>query len=104
MTTTVNGVEPGLVGDFYNFEGLLSDEERKTLRNPRPSLRDEIKPLVNEAWAKAEFPFELIDKFATSGLGGLDYEGYGEHKPAATNMLSGMLAVGLGRLGPAVRG
>jgi glutaryl-CoA dehydrogenase len=102
MTTTVNGSQPGLVGDFYNFEALLSAEERKILRKARTFLRDEIKPLVNEAWAKAEFPFEMIDKFATSGLGGLAYEGYGEHKPAASNMLSGMLAVELARVDPSV--
>src|ERR1700758_5382382 len=91
MTTTVNGQQTGLVGDFYNFEALLSEEEHKILLKARTFLRDEIKPLVNEYWAKAEFPFEMIDKFATSGLGGLAYEGYGEHKPAVSKLLNGLL-------------
>ena len=102
MTTTVNGVGTGLVGDFYNYETLLSEEEHKILLKARTFLRDEIKPLVNEYWAKGEFPFELVDKFATSGLGGLAYEGYGEHKPAASNLLSGMIAVELARVDPSV--
>jgi glutaryl-CoA dehydrogenase len=102
MTATVNGAQTGLVGDFYNFETLLSGEEHKILRKARTFLRDEIKPLVNEYWAKGEFPFEMIDKFATSGLGGLPYEGYGEYKPAASNLLSGMLAVELARVDPSV--
>jgi glutaryl-CoA dehydrogenase len=102
MTTTVNGRPTGLVGDFYNFETLLSPEEHKILLKARTFLRDEIKPLVNEYWAKGEFPFEMIDKFATSGLGGLAYDGYGEHKPAASNLLSGMVAVELARVDPSV--
>jgi len=102
MTTTVNGVATGLVGDFYNYETLLSEEEHTILLKARTFLRDEIKPLVNEYWAKGEFPFELVDKFATSGLGGLAYEGYGEHKPAASNLLSGMIAVELARVDPSV--
>jgi glutaryl-CoA dehydrogenase len=102
MTISVNGAATGLVGDFYNFETLLSEEEHKILLNARTFLRDEIKPLVNDYWARGEFPFEMIDKFATSGLGGLAYEGYGEHKPAASNLLSGMLAVELARVDPSV--
>jgi len=102
MTTTVNGVGTGLVGDFYNYETLLSEEEHTILLKARTFLRDEIKPLVNEYWAKGEFPFELIDKFAASGLGGLAYEGYGEHKPAVSNLLSGMIAIELARVDPSV--
>jgi glutaryl-CoA dehydrogenase len=102
MTTTVNGVATGLVGDFYNYETLLSEEEHTILLKARTFLRDEIKPLVNEYWAKGEFPFELIDKFAASGLGGLAYEGYGEHKPAVSNLLSGMIAIELARVDPSV--
>ena len=42
-------------------------------------MRTEIKPLVNEYWAKGEFPRELIGKFRDAGLAALPYEGYGEH-------------------------
>src|SRR5690242_5885315 len=102
MTATVNGLQTGLVGEFYKIETLLSEEEHKILLKARTFLRNEIKPLVNEYWAKAEFPFEMIDKFATSGLGGLAFEGYGEHKPAVSSLLNGMLAVELARLDPSV--
>jgi glutaryl-CoA dehydrogenase len=102
MTTTVNGLETGLVGDLYNYETLLPEDEHKVLLKARTFLRVEVKPLVNEYWAKGEFPFELIDKFAASGLGGLAHEGYGEHKPAASNLLSGMIGVELARVDPSV--
>ncbi|KUJ36936.1 acyl-CoA dehydrogenase [Streptomyces sp. NRRL F-5122] len=84
--------------DFYRYETLLSDEERKILLDARAFLRKEIKPLVNEYWGKAEFPFEYIEKFRSSGLAALAYEGYGDHKPAGSHLLGGMLATELGRV------
>ncbi|MFJ3759558.1 acyl-CoA dehydrogenase family protein [Streptomyces sp. NPDC090080] len=100
MTTTapVAHLDDQLDADFYLYESLLPDEERKILLKARAFLRDEVAPLVNEAWSKAELPRELIDKFRDSGLSALAYEGYGEHRPAVSNLLSGMLAMELGRV------
>jgi glutaryl-CoA dehydrogenase len=97
MTTTMEPLEDQLTADFYNYEALLSDEERKILLNARTFMRDEVKPLVNENWAKGEFPVELIGKFRASGLAGLPYEGYGEHRPAVSHLLNGMLAMEMTR-------
>ncbi|MGK5694333.1 acyl-CoA dehydrogenase family protein [Streptomyces sp. URMC 128] len=94
MTTTL---EDQLVADFYAYEALLPGEEREILLKARALLRDEIKPLVNANWAKGEFPRELVGIFRASGLAGLPYEGYGEHRPAVSNLLSGMLAMELSR-------
>ncbi|SEP15693.1 acyl-CoA dehydrogenase family protein [Amycolatopsis saalfeldensis] len=94
MTTTL---EDQLVADFYDYETLLSDEERKLLLKARTFMRDEVKPLVNENWAAGTFPKELIGKFRESGLAGLPYEGYGEHRPAVSNLLTGMLAMEMSR-------
>ncbi|MEU8932336.1 acyl-CoA dehydrogenase family protein [Streptomyces sp. NPDC048409] len=100
MTTTapVAHLDDQLDADFYLYESLLPDEERKILLKARAFLRDEVAPLVNEAWSKAELPRELIDKFRDSGLSALAYEGYGEHRPAVSNLLNGMLAMELGRV------
>ncbi|MBD9726526.1 acyl-CoA dehydrogenase family protein [Streptomyces caniscabiei] len=102
MTTTTQPTAPGpiadeLTADFYHFESLLPDDERKILLKARALMRDEVKPLVNDSWAKGEFPTQLIGLFRDSGLAGLPYEGYGEHKPATSNLLSGMLALELAR-------
>ncbi|ALG10312.1 acyl-CoA dehydrogenase family protein [Kibdelosporangium phytohabitans] len=86
-----------LIADFYDYEALLPDEERKFLLKARAFMRDEIKPLVNEYWAKGEFPRELIGKFRASGLAGLPYEGYGEHQPAVSHLLTGMMAMEMSR-------
>ncbi|WSQ06982.1 acyl-CoA dehydrogenase family protein [Streptomyces sp. NBC_01231] len=96
-TTTMESLDDQLVADFYHYETLLPDEERKILLKARTLLRDEIKPLVNENWGKGEFPKELIGIFRESGLAGLPYEGYGEHRPAVSNLLSGMLAMEMAR-------
>ncbi|MFJ8466642.1 acyl-CoA dehydrogenase family protein [Streptomyces swartbergensis] len=97
MTTMMEPLEDQLTADFYAYEALLPDEERKILLKARALMRDEIKPLVNDNWAKGEFPRELVGLFRDSGLAGLPYEGYGEHRPAVSNLLSGMLAMELSR-------
>ncbi|MFF9806590.1 acyl-CoA dehydrogenase family protein [Streptomyces coeruleorubidus] len=97
MTTTTQPLEDRLTADFYAYETLLPEEERGILLKARALMRDEIKPLVNDNWAKGEFPRELVGVFRDSGLAGLPYEGYGEHRPAVSNLLSGMLAMELSR-------
>ncbi|WP_435220397.1 acyl-CoA dehydrogenase family protein [Streptomyces sp. Tue6028] len=91
-----------LAADFYLYEALLSDEERKILLKARTLMRNEIKPLVNEYWGRGEFPMELIDMFRGSGLAALAYEGYGEHQPAISHLLGGMLAMELSRVDASV--
>ena len=98
MTTTpVEPLEDQLISDFYAYEALLPDEERKLLLKARTLMRDEVKPLVNENWGNGTFPRELIGIFRDSGLAGLPYEGYGEHRPAVSNLLNGMLAMEMSR-------
>jgi glutaryl-CoA dehydrogenase len=101
MTTTptrFGQLDDQLAADFYLYEALLSDEERKILLKARTFLSEEVKPLVNEYWGKAEFPFEVIEKFRGSGLAGAAYEGYGEQPEAISHLLSGMLAAEMTRV------
>ncbi|MFJ4819778.1 acyl-CoA dehydrogenase family protein [Streptomyces sp. NPDC088801] len=97
MTTTMEQPQDRTAADFYGYEALLPDEERKILLKARALMRDRVKPLVNENWARGEFPEELIGLFRESGLAGLPYEGYGEHRPAVSNLLSGLLALEMTR-------
>ncbi|MFE3850296.1 acyl-CoA dehydrogenase family protein [Streptomyces griseorubiginosus] len=97
MTTTMEPLEDTLTADFYRYESLLPDDERKLLLKTRALMRDEVKPLVNENWAKDRFPEELITLFRESGLAGLPYEGYGEHRPGVSNLLSGTMAMEMAR-------
>ncbi|MFG2287830.1 acyl-CoA dehydrogenase family protein [Streptomyces sp. NPDC048595] len=82
-----------LAADFYGYENLLPDHERELLLRARDFMRNEVKPLVNDAWAKGVFPRELIDRFRGLGLAGVAYEGYGDPLPAASHLLVGMLTM-----------
>jgi glutaryl-CoA dehydrogenase len=95
-------IEDPLTADFYGYEALLSDDERKQLLKARSFMRTEVKPLVNEYWSKGEFPHELIPKFRDLNMAGIPYEGYGEYKPAGSNLLVGMLAMEYTRTDPSV--
>ncbi|GAB3152587.1 acyl-CoA dehydrogenase family protein [Amycolatopsis stemonae] len=86
-----------LTADFYDFEALLPDDEHKLLVKAREFMQHDVKPLVNENWEAGTFPKELIGMFRESGLAGLPYEGYGEHKPAVSHLLTGMMAMEMSR-------
>lgn len=86
-----------LTADFYDFEALLPDDEHKLLVKAREFMTHDVKPLVNENWEAGTFPKELIGMFRESGLAGLPYEGYGEHQPAVSHLLTGMMAMEMSR-------
>lgn len=88
--------------DFYDFEGALSPESRKVLVKTREFMRDQVAPLVAEHWAEGVFPKELIGRFRESGLVGLPYEGYGDHGPVASHLLTGMMAMEMSRVDASV--
>ena len=87
-------LHPGpLPGDFYAYEALLSDTEKATVGRLREFLRTEVAPIVDDYWARAEFPFELFDGFAKLGLTGWADPASTEPKPS--NLLQGMIAMEL---------
>ncbi len=47
-------------GDFYFFEELLNNEEKAILQKVRDWAQNEVKPIANDYWERAEFPFELL--------------------------------------------
>jgi glutaryl-CoA dehydrogenase len=89
-----------LTGDFYRFEELLSDDERKTLRRVREFLRTEVAPIANEYWARAEFPEELVKRYAELGITGQAYPENPAAKPSS--LLSGFLALEMAHTDPSM--
>ncbi len=80
-----------LIGDFYRFEDLLADDERRTLQRVREFLRTEVVPVANEYWARAEFPVHLVKGYADLGIAGLSYPEAGQPHPSS--LLTGYLAL-----------
>ncbi|HVV20081.1 MAG TPA: acyl-CoA dehydrogenase family protein [Pseudonocardiaceae bacterium] len=80
-----------LTGDFYRFEELLSEQERRTLGRVREFLRTEVAPIANEYWARAEFPSDLIKGYARLDIAKHAYPVAG--RPGPSSLLSGFIAL-----------
>jgi glutaryl-CoA dehydrogenase len=55
-------------GDFFAFEGLLSEKERDRLHEVREWLAREVTPIAVDCWNRAEFPHELVPRLAELDL------------------------------------
>lgn len=51
-------------GDFYDFEGELSTEEKDILYKVRDWAKTSVLPIAVEHWTKAEFPHQLLPEIA----------------------------------------
>ena len=82
--------------DFYRFDLLLTAEEREIRDRVRDFMQREVKPIINDYWERAEFPFELIPKLAELGVCGGTIEGYG--CPGMSSVASGLVAAEMARV------
>jgi glutaryl-CoA dehydrogenase len=88
------------MSDFFRFADLLSEPERDIVARVQDFLRAEVEPIANEYWAKAEFPFQLIDGFRKLDVAGLMYEGLAAHR--GSRLLAGFLSMEIARADPSV--
>lgn len=72
-----NYVPQPVDGDFYKIADILNPAEKETLRRVRAFMETEVAPIIEDCWAKAKFPFEIIPKLLALGIAGVGYEGYG---------------------------
>jgi glutaryl-CoA dehydrogenase len=82
-------------GELYQLDELLGDEEREIRDRVRVFCRDEVLPIVNEHWERAQFPGQLMPKFADLGIVGGGTEGYG--CPGLSALSNGMVSLELAR-------
>lgn len=94
--TQKKGPPPMVDGDFYSISELLTPEERKIQFEIRMFMENEVKPIADDYWMRAEFPMHLIEKVGKLGLGGLTYKGYGCR--GLSNVLEGILAMEMARV------
>ncbi len=87
---------PPIDGDFYNLSLKLTPEEREIQLKVRRFMEDEIKPIANKYWNKAEFPHQIIPKLAELNVCGIAYKGYG--CPNQSFLMEGILAVEMARV------
>lgn len=87
---------PPIDGDFYNLSLKLTPKQRELQLKLRNFMEDEIRPIANEYWNKAEFPFQIIPKMAELNICGLTYDGYGT--PDESFLMEGIIAMEMARV------
>jgi glutaryl-CoA dehydrogenase len=80
-----------LPADFYDFQSLLSDKERGVIEAIREFCRTQAAPIVDDYWARAEFPHHLVPGFGKLGL--VELTGSDAPAPTSSNLFSGMMAM-----------
>jgi glutaryl-CoA dehydrogenase len=84
-----------LEGDFYDYQDLLTEEEREILLRVRTFMEKDIAPIADRAWGAAEFPHHLVPGFAELDVAGLAVRG-------ARSLLTGFVALEMNRVDPSM--
>ena len=87
--------------DFFRIADQLTREELDYLRRTRDFVDEEVLPVINDYWERAEMPWSLIGRLAELGLVGDGIEGYGcpPMSPIAMGLVHMELNRGDGSLG-----
>ncbi|MEA2775934.1 MAG: glutaryl-CoA dehydrogenase [Acetobacteraceae bacterium] len=89
-------VPPPVNGDFYLIENVLKEQERALLRRVRQVTEGVIAPIIEDFWARDEFPYAIVPQMAELGIGGVGYQGYGA--AGGSWLLNGLVATELARV------
>jgi glutaryl-CoA dehydrogenase len=92
-------LEP-LPGDFFRYADQLTDDERVVLARVREFLAQEVAPVAQEHWTRAEFPHHLVPGFAALDIAALPYEDL--HGPAARRLLIGFVSMEIAHTDPSM--
>ncbi len=87
---------PPIDADFYKLSSKLTPQQRELQLKVRNFMEDEIRPIANEYWNRAEFPFQIIPKMARLNICGLTYEGYST--PYENFVMEGIIAMEMARV------
>jgi glutaryl-CoA dehydrogenase len=87
--------------DFFRIRDQLTTQERDYLDTVRAFVDDEVLPVINDYWERAEFPWPLVRRMGELGIVGDGIRGYGcpEMSPIATGLIHMELNRGDGSLG-----
>jgi glutaryl-CoA dehydrogenase len=97
MTDTMPYAHLGeaLATDYFLVREEFSDEQWDLFIRTRRFVDQEVLPVINDYWERAELPWPLITRLAELGLVGEDIEGYG--CPGMTPLASGLVNMELHR-------
>jgi glutaryl-CoA dehydrogenase len=97
MTDTMPYAHLGeaLATDYFLVREQFSAEQWDLFLRTRRFVDQEVLPVINDYWERAELPWPLITRLAELGLVGEDIEGYG--CPGMTALASGLVNMELHR-------
>jgi glutaryl-CoA dehydrogenase len=81
--------------DYFRIADQLSQDELDYLERTRAFVDDEVLPVINDYWERAEFPRPLIERMAGLGIVGDGIVGYG--CPPMSPIASGLVHLELNR-------
>src|SRR5262245_53333456 len=81
--------------DYYGLHELLSDEDRELVQPVRSFVHDDLLPVINGYWERAEFPQALLPALAKTGVVGTTVRGYGA--PGLNSLQTGLVTMELSR-------
>ena len=87
--------------DYFRIRDQLTAAERDYLDRTRAFVDDEVLPVINDYWERAEFPYELVGRLGALGIVGDGISGYGcpDMSPIACGLVHMELNRGDGSLG-----
>jgi glutaryl-CoA dehydrogenase len=96
-----NDIGRSLGTDFFRIADQLTREELDYWRRTRDFVDDEVLPVINGYWERAEFPWPLMKKLAALNIVGDGISGYGcpQMSPIAVGLVHMELNRGDGSLG-----
>ena len=71
------GVADALGTDYFFLKERLTDAQYEVLLRTREFSATEVRPVINDYWQRAEFPWPLVEKLGALGVIGDGIAGYG---------------------------
>ncbi len=103
MTTATKGTPaaqprplPAPNSDFYQTLDVLNDAQKAAVQRVRTFMETQVEPIIEQYWAKGDFPFELVPGLRDLRIAGTGINGYG--CPGGGVLLSGFIASELARV------
>src|SRR5580692_5145324 len=82
--------------DFYQTFKMLSETEQAKVTKVREFMETAVAPIINDFWARDEFPFDLVPGIRELQIAGLGYEGY--ECAGGSNLLGCYVAMEIARI------
>ena len=89
-----------LSADLFGYEAMLTPDEWAVVQRTREFMATHVAPVAQDCWARAEFPFQIIEPLAEVGIIGRAYGLDGA--PAASQLLTGFVGLEIARVDPSI--